>query len=141
MIVDASVWISAILPGDVHHETSSKWIDQVNAAGGVLVVPAHFPAEVCGAISRIQPPGVSLAQMTEFLFHPEFFDIHQISSELSRLSADVAGSSALRGSDSVYVALAAQLGLPLVSWDTQQRVRGAHFCRTLTPTEAMESNE
>jgi predicted nucleic acid-binding protein len=141
MIVDASVWISAMLPGDVHHETSSKWIDKVNASGWVLIVPAHYPAEVCGAISRLQPPGVSLTQMTEFLFDPEFFDIHQITSELSRLSADVAGTSALRGSDAVYVALASQLDLPLVTWDKQQRERGAVFCRTMTPVEAMEMAE
>jgi predicted nucleic acid-binding protein len=130
-----------MLPGDEHHETSSNWVDTVNAAGDVLIVPAHFPAEVCGALSRIRPDGVSLSLMTELLFNPEFFDIRDLSAALCRLSADVASAAALRGSDAIYVALAAHVDLPLVSWDQQQRERGAGFCRTMTPVEAMEMAE
>jgi predicted nucleic acid-binding protein len=50
----------------------------------------------------------------------------------------VAANVALRGSDALYVALATKLDLPLVTWDKQQRERGAVFCRTMTPVEAME---
>jgi predicted nucleic acid-binding protein len=46
----------------------------------------------------------------------------------------------MKGTDAVFVALASQLDLPLVSWDRQQRERGAGFCRTMTPVEAMEEN-
>ena len=92
-------------------------------------------------MTRIDSSTPSLTLMLESLFDPEFFDIHDISRELAKSSAEVARIAALRGSDAIYVALAAHLDVPLVSWDTQQRERGAMFCRTITPVEAMEMAE
>ncbi len=92
-------------------------------------------------MTRIDAKDPSLTLMLDALFDPEFFDIHEITRELARSSAEVARIAALRGSDAVYVALASHLDVPLVSWDNQQRERGGMFCRTMTPVEAMEMAE
>jgi predicted nucleic acid-binding protein len=138
MVVDASVWMSAMVPGDVHHLPSGTWVTQVNRMGARLGVPAHFPAEVTGAMHRLGAAPHPLELTIATLFDPEFFELHEISTELARYGAVVGANVALRGSDALYVALATTLDLPLVTWDKQQRERGAVFCRTMTPVEAME---
>ena len=57
--------------------------------------------------------------------------------EFTRFSAEVAVMSQLKGADAAFVALAAALEIPLLTWDKQQGERGARFCRTMTPVEAM----
>jgi predicted nucleic acid-binding protein len=42
----------------------------------------------------------------------------------------------LRGADAVYVALARRLGMPLVTWDAEQRERAKPVVRVVTPEEA-----
>ena len=70
----------------------------------------------------------------------DLFSIHPVTVELGMLAAVAARTTAVRGADAVYLALAAELGIPLVTWDRQQRERGSVFCRTMTPIEAMEVN-
>ena len=41
-VVDASVWVSRLVPQDIHHAASQRWLEE-QAAGGDLVA---------GAISR-----------------------------------------------------------------------------------------
>ena len=43
------------------------------------------------------------------------------------------------GSCSVYVALARRLGVPLVTWDREQRERGREAIVAWTPTAMLES--
>ncbi len=80
------------------------------------------------------------AVIAEIVDGEELFHIQAIDRDFARFSAQVAAHSAIRGADAVYVALAAMLDLPLVTWDRQQPERGALFCRTMTPVEAMEMN-
>ena len=39
----------------------------------------------------------------------------------------------LRGADAIYVALAAQIGIPLITWDREQFERGAQRVITRQP--------
>lgn len=138
MVIDASVWLSASLNTDINYRSSAQWIRMMNRASSRVSAPAHFPAEVIGVIRRIGPAAGSIHLTTRSLFESEFFAIYEITLDLALLSAEIAGRAAIRGSDAVYVALASMLGSPLVTWDRQQRERGAQFCRTMTPVEAME---
>jgi predicted nucleic acid-binding protein len=140
MVVDASVWISTILVGDANHRPSIAWLAMFNQAGLTAAVPAHFPAEVSGATHRIDPAGRSLQRTIASLFGTDFFAIHPIDLDLAHSAAEIAGRSAMRGSDAVYVALASRLDLPLLTWDQEQGERGRLFCRTMTPLEMMELN-
>jgi hypothetical protein len=47
------------------------------------------------------------------------------------------GSAAPRGADSVYVELAARLGLPLVSWDAEIKQRASALVECWTPEELL----
>jgi predicted nucleic acid-binding protein len=53
--------------------------------------------------------------------------------ELAQRAASLAARLALGGADAVYVALAARLRLPLISWDRDQRARAAGVIEVVAP--------
>jgi predicted nucleic acid-binding protein len=52
---------------------------------------------------------------------------------LAQAAAALAGRLRLRGADAVYVATAASLRLPLITWDVEQRDRAAAVVDVRTP--------
>lgn len=56
---------------------------------------------------------------------------------LAPQAEDVAAQHRLRGSDSVYVAVALRFGSGLVALDREQRERAASLLTTQTPAEAL----
>jgi predicted nucleic acid-binding protein len=55
-------------------------------------------------------------------------------------AAALAAQQFLRGAHAVYVALAKQLGAPLVTWDKELLERAAAVVPTLTPSEWLRRN-
>ncbi len=51
-VVDASVIISAILPGEPHHEASRTWFDALVNSGQHFTAPAILLGEVAAPLSR-----------------------------------------------------------------------------------------
>ncbi|MCX8068333.1 MAG: PIN domain-containing protein [Anaerolineae bacterium] len=51
-VVDASVWVSRLVPQDIHYGASRRWLEARVAAGDLLVAPVLLLAEVAGAIAR-----------------------------------------------------------------------------------------
>jgi predicted nucleic acid-binding protein len=141
IVVDTSVWLAGLLPADFHFRESQPFMDLVRLGHVRLHVPAHFPAEVAGVLSRIGEPDQFISEIIEMIGSVQLFTIHSISMPLGLLAADIARHARIRGSDAVFLALAAALDLPIVTWDKQQQERGKMFCRTMTPVEAMEMAE
>jgi predicted nucleic acid-binding protein len=56
-----------------------------------------------------------------------------VDSELTEAAARLAGDQRFRGADSVYVALAKQLSLPLVTWDLEQASRASEVIHAGAP--------
>jgi predicted nucleic acid-binding protein len=141
IVLDASVWLSVLIMGDVFHSEARAWSNLLPNRRTVFAVPAHFPAEVIGVLRRSNAQSVDIQEALDTITNEGPFAIHPISIELGLLAAEAARETATRGSDALYLALAAWLDVPLVTWDKQQRERGAVFCRTMTPVEAMEMSE
>lgn len=141
IVVDASAWLSVLLPADIHHTYGRAWAAMMRAQRTSLVAPAPFPAEVIGVLERTgnSPSVIDDAIATMTASSP--LTLYPVTLELGFFAAEVARGTAVRGADAVYLALAAWLDVPLVTWDKQQRERGALFCRTMTPVEAMEMAE
>jgi predicted nucleic acid-binding protein len=133
MVVDASVWVSRLVPQDVHHLASRRWLEQHVASGGVLVAPVLLLAEVAGAISRrVGEPELAHQAVESLLRVPGLRLVpidHRLGKETARLAADLR----LRGADAVYVALAHRLNIPLVSWDQEQRERACELIVVRSP--------
>ena len=52
---------------------------------------------------------------------------------VARLAAKLAGANRIRGTDSLYVAMAQRAGFTLVTWDREQLQRGGTVAAAITP--------
>lgn len=134
MVVDASVWVGYFVTDDVHHEVSRRWLrSQFADHDQQLHGPSLLLAEVAGAVSR-RTQAKWLAQMIvrEMLELPEL-ELIRVDERLGLTAARLAGDLRLRGADACYVAVAHELGLPLVTWDDELYVRAAEAVSVLHP--------
>lgn len=133
VVVDASVWVSRLVPKDVHHTRSRAWFKAQADEGGLLVAPVLALAEIAGAISRrTGRPALASAALTRVQRLPNL-RLVPLDARLARLAAQLAGQHGLRGADAVYVATAQRLGLSLVTLDDEQLRRGRAVVTTTAP--------
>ncbi len=52
IVIDASVWVSLLLPDDINHVGSRAWFRRHLPAGELVIEPCLVFAEVAGAIAR-----------------------------------------------------------------------------------------
>jgi predicted nucleic acid-binding protein len=133
VVVDASVWVSRLIPQDVHHSASSTWIEQYTTAGNLLVAPALLLVEVAASVSRQRGQGALARSIVEDLSDTD--ELHLVPLDVSLLQAAVntAIDLRLRAGDAFYVAVAHHLGVPLVSWDREQLARASSIVTTYSP--------
>ena len=136
-VVDASPWVGRFVSTDKIHRQSYDWLlDRLNNLD-VLVMPILALAEIGGAVARrnrSEVNGIDAVEMVRILPNVELVDLDP---QLGLASAAVAARLGLKGADAVYVAVASQYGLPLVTWDDEQLRRGANVVRTATPAELL----
>ena len=133
MVVDASVVVSRLVTHDVHHAASRAWLARHVAAGGLLIAPALLLAEVAGAVARRTGTPRLAQRAVEAVLGLPALRLVPVDEVLARTAADLAGRLRLRGADAVYIAAAAALQLPLVTWDLEQRERAARVIEVLAP--------
>lgn len=134
-VTDASLWVSRFLPDDAFHATSRAWLKNNVAAGRLLFAPTNLLAEVAGAVARRTGRtqlGYAIAQRIQEV---PTLQLVAIGVELGDFAAEVASNYRLRGGDALYVAVAHQLSVPLVSWDRDQVTRVGGFVKAYLPNE------
>jgi predicted nucleic acid-binding protein len=136
IVVDASIMVSALYPQDVHHQQSRQWLWQAILAGERLVAPMLLLSEVAGAIARRSGDEFQGRRAVQRLLGLQQLRFFPIEARLGLLAAQFAVELRLRGADAVYVALAAQAHIPLITWDREQRERGGQRIDTRTPSNA-----
>jgi predicted nucleic acid-binding protein len=134
MVVDASVVVSRLVSHDTHHEVSRDWLARHVAEGGLIVAPALFLPEVAGAVARrTGEPRLALDALHAVQRLPGL-RLVPIDEALALEAARLAARFRIRGADAVYVAVASDLRLPLVTWDGEQRDRAERVVQVLAPT-------
>ncbi len=123
IVLDASVWVSRLVPGDEFHAAVLSWMKRWRDEGSQFVSPTLLLAEVGGAISRrTHSPSLGRRAVKQLENLPGLRLVgmeDRLMSEAARLAAELG----LRGADSVYVALARQLDLALMTLDADQSER------------------
>lgn len=122
-VVDASVWVSRLAPADVHHAASRAWLETHAASGRQFVAPTLALSEIAGAVSRRTGNPKSAHDAVAVITRLPTLRLVSVDSNLAQTAARLAADHALRGADSVYVALALELGLPLITLDHEQLAR------------------
>jgi len=132
---DASVWVSREIPSDLNHQAATTWVNAHLHAGGYFTEPVWLLAEVAAAISRQISPqdaAVALALLWR-LRRRKVMRFLPLSAALMRDTIDIAANYRIRSGDAVYVALARQLSIPLVSFDTDHLTKGASIVTVIRP--------
>jgi len=133
MVVDASVLVSGFLPHDVHHDASRAWLSRHVAQGGLVMAPTLLFAELAGAVARRSGSPRLGRRAVDAILELPALRLITLDEALARAAADLAARLRLRGGDAVYIAAAALLRVPLVSWDTEQRQRAARVVDVVSP--------
>ena len=134
VVMDASIWVSQLRPQDANHNASRLWMDRYTAAGGLLVVPIFLLIEVAAAISRRTGEPTLAEKAIEDLNSIDAIQFVPLDSVLVQAAVNIATDLQLRAGDAIYVAVAQQLNLPLVSWDKEQLQRAGNILATYTPS-------
>ena len=133
VVVDASVWVSRLMPPEINHNASSFWVERFTAEGGLLAAPSFLLIEVAAGVSRqTRQPSVSKKAL-EDLNNANVIQFISMDEVLTQAAVDVAINLQLRAGDAIYVALARQLNIPLISWDKEQLPKASTIITTYTP--------
>lgn len=135
MVVDASVVVSHLVPHDVNHAASRAWLTRHVSDGGLLIAPALLLAEIAGAVARRTGAPRLAQRAVDAVLRLPALRLVPVDDALARRAATLAGRLRLRGADAVYIATAAALGQPLVTWDAEQRERAARLIEVMAPEE------
>ena len=135
--VDASVFLNAFNPAETGHTESNGLLDRLRVTAAPLIVPTLIFPEVAATISRVQGDAKLARSFAEALQRWPNLVAIALDDMLARLAVDVAAQHRLRGSDSVYVAVAARFATILVTLDREQRQRAAGVIQTQLPAEAL----
>lgn len=133
IVIDASVWISFLIKRDVHHAATKPWLTQVLLDKTPVAAPILLLAEIGGAMSRqLENAAMGEKAINRLLSIPT---LHLVDMDhaLGMNTSQIAARYRLRGPDACYVAVAAHLNVPLVSWDQEHIERTHGFITAYTP--------
>lgn len=142
VVVDASVWVSQLMPADAHYQASKDWAERFTDSGNVVVMPAFLIIEVAASVSRVtKQPDLSKAAIAK-INSSSVIEVIAMDSAFIQVASGIAADLRLRAGDATYVALAYQLNIPLISWDKEQLERASSLVTTFTPdTYVFEADE
>jgi predicted nucleic acid-binding protein len=132
-VLDASVWVALFKADEAEHGACRRWLGEAVAAGEDLAAPTLVLAEVGAALGRGVEDSLLAARAVALLESGGLVELHTVTGRLGSRAASLAIDQRLRGADAVYVALAEQLGVALLTLDRQQRERSAGVVEARRP--------
>ena len=120
-VLDASVFIAAISPSEIHHRAARGLYDS-HAEDHVFLVPSLFRIEVLAALARRGEPDELLDTADVLVSGPRFHAV-AVNDALIDTATHVARSVRLRAYDAVYVALALNRDASLLTLDADVRAK------------------
>ncbi len=96
-------------------------------------MPVLLLVELAGTVSRTRRDPLRARVVVLGLRGLPHLTLVDLDDALAQEAADLATDHRLRGADAVYVALAHQLGIPLITWDREQLTRAAARVAVQTP--------
>lgn len=118
-VLDASVFVAAISPAEIHH-VAARALYESWPEDRAFAVPSLFRVEVLAALARRNEPAELLDTVEVLVSGPRFHAV-AIDESLVERAAEVAQAARLRAYDAVYVALALDRGAALWTLDLELR--------------------
>lgn len=133
VVIDTSVWASNLLPNDSNHVAANNWVRKYLNNGGYLVAPVLLVVETAATLARITHNQAVARKAAAHLYSFRFMRLLPIDQTLLSEAVDMAVQFSLKGADAFYVAVAKQLGIALVTLDSEQLTRPASAITTISP--------
>lgn len=130
IVVDASLWVARLVSEDAFYEPVKGWMSARLEQEDQFLAPSLLLAEIGGAISRRTTPALALKAIEQLQNLPGL-QLVEMEHSLLQEAAQLAAELGLRGADSTYVAVAARLGIPLITLDVDQKERAATQIKVL----------
>jgi predicted nucleic acid-binding protein len=140
IVADASFWVSAFFARDAHHDEASNLLRRIVGEEIPVTSPTLAVVEVAGALTRRTNDPQAVEAVLSFLYRLSQLSWAPLTLPFSEATAKVAISCSLRGADAIYVALAQQRGIPLITRDKEILSRGQSAAVILTPTDWLRQN-
>jgi predicted nucleic acid-binding protein len=138
--IDASVFVSAFNSYEIGHRQSHKLLERLQARRLPLIEPTLLLPELAASVARVyqdEEMARAFAHSVRSLLN---LFVVPLDETLAELAVDIAAKQRLRGSDTVYLAVAQHYGTALVTLDQEQYNRGSEIVPTHTPSEVIDSS-
>ena len=135
--IDASVFLNGFNPYETGYAESHQLLARMRDEAMPIIVPTLLLPEVAAAVSRGREDSDLASRFTANLRHLPHLILIPLDETLAQQAADIAARQRLRGSDSVYAAVALRFGSTIVTLDREQRERVAALIPTRLPAELL----
>jgi predicted nucleic acid-binding protein len=133
VVVDASVWVSALITDDTHHRASIDWLKEQLRNGEALVVPTLALPEIgCAIARRTGIPHLGQQAVAQVERTPRLRMV-PLDRSLAATAARIGADQRLRGADAVYATVAFTLQLTLYTWDDEIQRRASSVVDVRSP--------
>ena len=133
VVLDASVWASSLLRNDANYGAAHAWISNHIGIGGYFAAPLLLVVETSATISRVTQDARAGRAAASQLYSFPLMRLVPMDQLLVDEAVDIAAHFHMRGADSMYVAVAKKLTIPLVTFDQEQLTRPASIISTIRP--------
>lgn len=121
--VDASVLVNAFSPEEEGSEDSMAFLTRLSEERTPLIQPTLFLPEITASIARKQDDTDAALELERDLKSFLELTLIDLDEDLADFASEVAAKHRLRGSDSVYAAVALRFGTELITLDWEQLER------------------
>jgi predicted nucleic acid-binding protein len=132
--VDASVFVNAFSPDEDGSDASAEFLSQLRKDGVPLIQPTLFFPEVVASIARKQDDDEVALELARELKKFSRLTSIDLDDDLADYASEIAAKYRLRGSDSVYAAVALRFGTELITLDKEQLERLPKVLPVRAPT-------
>jgi predicted nucleic acid-binding protein len=135
--VDASVYVSALNPGEEHAGESEAFLAYVHQYQVPLVNSTLLPVELAAAVARVLGDADRAVALSAALRGLPSQRLVSLDDPLSERAVALAAAARPRASDAVYAAVAQQNGTILITLNRQQLERLPPLVPTARPSDLL----
>jgi predicted nucleic acid-binding protein len=121
--IDASVFVNAFSPDEDGSDESAEFLAELRNEGIPIIQPTLFFPEVVASIARKQDETEIALELSRELKKFPKLSLIDLDEDLADFASEIAAKHRLRGSDSVYAAVALRFGTELITLDKEQLAR------------------
>ena len=119
LVIDASVWVSAVDPTDTMSEPSRTFLSHVADRELSIAMPEFSKLEIACALARRMRSAELGRSLADQMLESPRMSTHSVNQALLRRAVQLGTRGFLRAGDSLYAAVAQAVDGQLVSWDRE----------------------